>query len=180
MEIIPVEIEGLLLVRPTIHRDDRGSFLESFRADWLKAMGVEAAFVQDNESRSKKGVLRGLHFQCPPHEQGKLIRVISGSALDVSVDIRHRSPTYGKWFRTMLTPDEALMLWIPPGFAHGFLALEENTVFQYKCTGFYHHASEYTLLWNDPDLAIPWGFEQPLVSDNDRQGNPFRGLPRFF
>jgi len=180
MEIIPVNIEGLLFVRPEVHRDGRGSFLESFRADWFKAMGVEWTFVQDNESRSKKGVLRGLHFQRPPHEQGKLVRVISGSALDVAVDVRHRSPTFGKWFKAILSPDEALMLWIPPGFAHGYLAIEENTVFQYKCTGYYHPASEYTLLWNDPDLAIPWGIEQPLIAEKDRQGHPFRDMPRFF
>jgi dTDP-4-dehydrorhamnose 3,5-epimerase len=131
-------------------------------------------FVQDNQSLSQKGVLRGLHFQNPPHAQGKLVRVITGAVFDVAVDIRKNSPTYGKWFGLELTEKNKWMMYIPGGFAHGFATLQDNTIFSYKCTNFYDKASEDCILWNDPDLAIDWKIENPLLSEKDMQGRSFR------
>ena len=132
-------------------------------------------FVQDNESSSRKGVLRGLHFQLAPHAQGKLVRAVAGAVLDVCVDIRPGSASYGKHVKVLLTAADRTMLWIPSGFAHGFVSLEENTVFTYKCTAPYHPASERTIRWNDHDLAIDWGIADPIVSEKDRNGFPFAG-----
>ena len=131
---------------------------------------INADFVQDNESMSGKGVLRGLHFQRPPFAQGKLVRVVRGSVLDVAVDLRKNSKTYGKWESSVLSADNKLMMWIPEGFAHGFLVLEDNTIFQYKCTNYYNKESESGIIWNDPDLKINWGIENPVVSEKDLQG----------
>lgn len=176
MEIKRTPLEGVVVMRPRIFTDDRGHFLETFNARlFTEATGVEAHFVQDNESLSRAKVLRGLHFQLPPHAQGKLVRVLRGAVLDVVVDIRPGSPTHGRHFTQLLDDREKLMMWIPEGFAHGFLALEDNTVFAYKCTAFYHKASERTIRWDDPDLGIAWGVEDPIVSDKDREGAPFAG-----
>ena len=168
MIIKKTEIEGLLEIEPNVLQDDRGYFLESFRQNLLQSIGIEAHFVQDNESASKKGVLRGLHFQAPPHEQGKLVRVIKGSVWDVAVDIRVGSPTFGKHCAILLSEQNKKQFWIPPGFAHGFLVLEDDTIFSYKCTAYYNKESEGTLRWNDPTLGISWNFAEPILSEKDK------------
>lgn len=174
MEIVHTSLEGLLLLRPRIFADARGHFLETFNdQQFSKATGSQLPFVQDNESLSCKWVLRGLHFQVPPHAQGKLVHVVRGSVLDVCVDIRPGSPTLGRHFKAVLNGTGKEMLWIPPGFAHGFVALEDDTVFAYKCTDYYTPAAERTILWNDPDLAIDWDVSTPLISDKDAQGMSF-------
>lgn len=175
IERIPTPLDGLVLLRPRIFTDTRGHFLETFsQRAFEDLLGPSGAFVQDNESLSARDVLRGLHFQLEPHAQGKLVHVISGAVLDVCLDIRPASPTYGQHYKVRLDGSSKELLWIPPGFAHGFLALEEGTIFAYKCTAYYHPASERTILWNDPELAIDWGIERPIVSDKDQEGLPFR------
>lgn len=174
MEIIKTSLEGLLIVKPDVFEDDRGYFFESYNHEKFRNAGIDSRFVQDNESKSKKGVVRGLHFQVPPYEQGKLVRVITGSVLDVAVDIRKNSSTYGKWASLILTDKNKWMYWIPPGFAHGFVTLEDNTIFFYKCTNLYHKESERSILWNDPDLMIDWGIQDPVTSDRDKLSPKFR------
>lgn len=176
MEVTESRIKGLLLLRPKVFRDERGYFFESYRSDILMEAGLNLVFVQDNESKSQKGVLRGLHFQNPPHSQGKLVRVIKGAALDVAVDIRKESPTYGQHMTYELTEDNKTMLWIPEGFAHGFLTLENDTIFQYKCTGYYNKEAEGSIRWNDPELGIDWQILSPVVSDKDKNAPLFREL----
>ena len=173
MDIIKTPIEGLLVIKPNIFGDDRGYFFESWSKQSFTEVGLGLDFVQDNESLSSKGVLRGLHFQNPPYEQGKLVRVIKGAVLDVSVDIRKDSPTYGQHFSVELSEENKTIFWIPPGFAHGFLTLEDNTIFTYKCTGVYNKESEEALLWNDADLNIDWRIDTPLVSDKDLVAGSF-------
>ena len=174
MEALATPIEGLLLLRPRIFTDDRGRFLETFNEERFRQItGLELRFVQDNESSSRKGVLRGLHFQLDPHAQGKLVHTVRGAVMDVAVDIRPGSPTYGRHYKTRLDTATKHMLWIPPGFAHGFVALENDTVFAYKCTAYYHQPSERTILWNDPDLGIDWGVEDPVISEKDHKGHRF-------
>lgn len=168
MEIIKTSIPDVLIIKPTVHEDERGYFFESYHKQRLLDLGIAQEFVQDNESRSQRNVLRGLHYQVPPFEQGKLIRVISGSVLDVAVDIRRSSPFWGKWTSVVLTGANKLMLWVPPGFAHGFLCLEDNTVFAYKCTQYYNKSAERIIRWNDPDLKIDWGTANPVLSDRDK------------
>lgn len=176
-ERIHTALDGLVLLRPRIFSDQRGHFLETFsQRAFSELTDTGAGFVQDNVSLSAKNVLRGLHFQCEPHAQGKLVQVVRGAVLDVCVDIRPASPTYGKHYSVRLDGTSKELLWIPPGFAHGFLALADDTVFAYKCTDYYHPGSERTLLWNDPELAIDWGIEQPIVSEKDQKGVPFRTL----
>ncbi len=176
MELIQTSIQGLVLIKPDFFPDERGYFFESFQLEKFKALGIHATFVQDNESLSQKGVLRGLHFQRPPFAQGKLVRVVTGSVLDVAVDIRKGSPTFGQWIKAELSASNKMMMWIPEGFAHGFLVLENDTIFQYKCTNYYNRESEGGIIWNDPDLAIDWGITDPLVSEKDLQGVRFREL----
>ena len=176
MEIVKTEIDGLLILKPKVFKDNRGYFFESFRLDLIREAGVSLNFVQDNESKSQKGVLRGLHFQNPPFEQGKLVRVVSGSVLDVAVDIRTYSATYGKWFSYTLSGENKTLMWIPPGFAHGFLTLENDTIFQYKCTNYYDSTSEGSIRWNDPDLAIDWKFNDPIISEKDKSAPYFKEL----
>ncbi len=177
MEVERTPLEGLLVLRPKVFRDARGWFLESFNARAFQAAtGLEPAFVQDNESNSQAGVLRGLHFQAEPHGQGKLVRVITGAVLDVCLDIRPGSPTFGQHFALELTGEEKSMLWIPAGFAHGFRTLEDGTIFSYKCTGLYHPPSERTVLWNDPALGISWGITDPVLSAKDRAGIPLAAM----
>ena len=168
MEVIKTEIEGLLIIKPKVFEDSRGYFYESYNKERLREAGIDHEFVQDNQSLSSKGVLRGLHFQNPPYEQGKLIRVITGSVLDVAVDIRKNSPTYGRWLSAELSAVNKLMFWIPPGFAHGFATLEDNTVFFYKCTNVYNKQSEGSIRWNDPDLNIDWKTKSPILSEKDK------------
>tara|TARA_B110000444_G_C18681865_1_gene520134 strand:+ start:155 stop:697 length:543 start_codon:yes stop_codon:yes gene_type:complete len=180
MEIIKTPIEGLLLIRPKIFRDERGYFFESWSKDTFERNGLDFNFVQDNQSLSSKGVLRGLHFQNPPFSQGKLVRVIKGAILDVSVDIRKDSPTYGQYFSVELSEDNKTIFWIPPGFAHGFLTLEDNTIVTYKCTGIYNAASEASLIWDDATLNIDWRIDSPLVSDKDLLGVDFKNFDSQF
>lgn len=157
MKVIKTDIEDLYIIEPHIFGDERGYFFESFsERDFARLTGKKVHFVQDNESKSARGVLRGLHFQRAPHAQGKLVRVVSGAAIDVAVDIRHESPTFGKYHYTLLSGINKRMFYLPEGFAHGFLSLEDHTIFQYKCTDFYTPEAEGSILWNDPDIAIPW------------------------
>lgn len=174
MEVIKTKIAGLFILEPRVFVDERGSFTESYnKQNFEKEIGYSVDFVQDNQSVSRKNVLRGLHFQKPPFAQGKLVRVIKGAVLDVAVDIRKGSETYGQHVSVELSADNNRQFWVPAGFAHGFVALEEDTIFAYKCTNYYAPASEGTLLWNDKDLAIDWKVIDPLISDKDAKGEEF-------
>lgn len=168
MDIKFTPIEGLLIIEPQVFTDPRGYFYESYNKEKFVAAGINIEFVQDNQSLSQKGIVRGLHFQAPPFDQGKLVRVIQGAVLDVAVDIRKNSPTYGQNFSIELTAQNRTMFYIPPGFAHGFETLEDNTIFLYKCTDVYNKQSEGGLLWNDADLGIKWQSSNPLISDKDK------------
>ena len=176
MEKITVGIEGLLLFNPKVFKDERGEFFETYNYEKYASQLPNVNFVQDNLSKSHKNVLRGLHFQLPPFEQGKLVQVIKGRALDVAVDIRKNSKTYGHYFSVELSEINKIQFWIPPGFAHGFLSLEDDTLFAYKCTNNYSPGHEKTILWNDPQLNINWGEIQPIVSLKDLQGVPFNSF----
>ena len=174
MEIIKTELEGLLIIKPAVFEDERGYFFESYNLEKFIKAGIDVRFVQDNESKSKKGVVRGLHLQAPPFEQGKLVRVMRGSILDVAVDIRKDSPTFGKWASIELSGKNKWMYWIPPGFAHGFATLEDETIVFYKCTNVYNKEAERHFLWNDPDINIDWGIRDPVVSQRDSMAPRFR------
>ena len=177
MEIITTKIPDLLIIKPNVFRDDRGYFFESYNKEFFLSQGIDQNFVQDNESKSNKGVLRGLHFQRPPFAQGKLVRVIKGAVLDVAVDLRKSSPTYGQWESIELSEENKMMYWVPPGFAHGFVTLEDNTIFSYKCTNVYSKKSEGSIVWNDPDLNIEWGNGiEPLLSGKDKVGPDFKNF----
>lgn len=179
--ITKLEIEGLLLIDPRKFHDDRGYFFESFNtAKYNEILGSDHVFVQDNVSVSKKNVLRGLHFQHPPMAQGKLVSVLNGRVIDVAVDIRKDSLTYGQSCMVELSRENGLQFWIPPGFAHGFLALEDETVFNYKCTNYYSPEHEETLVWNDLDLAINWPIKNPIISDKDIVGKIFSNFETTF
>lgn len=168
------EIKDLLLINPRIFEDDRGLFYESFNErKYNEIFGSEINFVQDNISLSKKNVLRGLHFQKPPFAQGKLVTVLKGSVLDVAVDLRKNSVTYGKYEIVELSDKNKLQFWIPPGFAHGFCALEDDTIFSYKCSNYYSPEHEETIMWNDPELSIDWKIINPIVSEKDKIGKDF-------
>jgi dTDP-4-dehydrorhamnose 3,5-epimerase len=180
MEIIESYLKGLFVFKPKVFEDPRGYFFESYNKNNFKQVGLDLDFVQDNQSLSQKGVLRGLHFQTPPHAQGKLVRVITGAVLDIAVDIRSNSPTYGKWFGEELTEQNKWMMYIPEGFAHGFLTLQNNTIFSYKCTNFYNKNSEDCILWNDKDLNINWNVTSPLLSEKDLQGKIFKDFKSIF
>ncbi|MBK9283887.1 MAG: dTDP-4-dehydrorhamnose 3,5-epimerase [Sphingobacteriaceae bacterium] len=173
MEVIKTKINDLIIIQPKVFADERGYFFESYNESVFKAHQLDLKFVQDNQSLSQKGVLRGLHFQNPPHAQGKLVRVITGAVLDVAVDIRKNSPTYGQWHAVELTEENKTMFYIPPGFAHGFATLRDNTIFSYKCTNIYNKDSEGCILWNDPDLNIDWRVSNPKLSDKDLTGEKF-------
>lgn len=166
MKIRKTAIEGLVELVPRIFEDERGLFFESFNADVFDKLGLPKDFVQDNQSFSKKGVVRGLHFQRAPFGQGKLVRVVSGRVLDVAVDIRPESPTFGQYELFELSAELNNMAYLPEGFAHGFAALEDS-VFSYKCTNVYNKECEAGILWNDPELNIDWGVANPIVSDKD-------------
>lgn len=180
MQFTHLEPEGLVLIQPRIFQDERGYFYESYSADKFKEAGIPDEFVQDNQSLSAKNVLRGLHYQHPPFAQGKLVRVLQGAVIDVAVDIRKNSPTYGKHIMVELSAENKLMLWIPPGFAHGFLSLEDQTIFLYKCTSTYHKESESGIIWNDPELNIEWGINNPIVSDKDLELRSFSNIESRF
>ena len=164
-------LADLFVIEPTVFSDSRGYFFESFNEKKFEELtGALPHFVQDNQSLSSKDVVRGLHFQAPPFGQAKLVRVIRGAVLDVVVDIRKNSRTYGQHFSCELTDKNHLMMWIPEGFAHGFSSLQDDTVFIYKCTNYYNKASEGSVLWNDPSLKIDWKVKDPVVSEKDQQG----------
>ena len=180
MKFEKTALEGVFILIPKVFGDDRGYFFEPFNKKEFTANVGDFNFVQDNQSKSSKGVLRGLHFQNPPFEQGKLVRVIKGSVSDVIVDIRKSSKTYGKHLKVTLTESNFKMLWIPPGFAHGFETLEDNTIFAYKVTNYYNKESEGCILWNDPNLEIKWESEHPLVSDKDKTAKNFENFNSLF
>jgi len=174
MEIIKTKIQDLFIIKPDVFEDERGYFFESFSKEKFKALGLDLDFVQDNESKSQKNVLRGLHFQKPPYAQGKLVRVVKGAVLDVAVDLRKDSATYGQWETVELNEENKLMYWVPPGFAHGFLTLRDETVFTYKCTNVYNRESEGSLRWNDPTLNIDWGnIDNLILSEKDQKAPLF-------
>jgi len=180
MEVIETKLKGVVVLKPKVFEDARGYFFESYNANLFKAAGLDLNFVQDNQSLSQKGVLRGLHFQNNPWAQGKLVRVIKGSVFDVAVDIRKSSATYGQWFGLELNEKNKTMMYIPAGFAHGFATLEDDTIFSYKCTNFYDKASEDCLLWNDPDIGIGWPINDPLLSEKDLQGKRIKDFVSLF
>ncbi len=170
MNFLETSIPGLILIEPKVWKDERGYFYESYNQKAFKEAGINENFVQDNQSFSQRGTLRGLHGQAPPYGQGKLVRVIQGRVIDVAVDIRKESPTYGRQEAVELSADNFRMLWIPAGFLHGFVTLEDNTIFSYKVTNLYNKESEIGVIWNDPDLNIDWGIaEQDLIlSEKDK------------
>lgn len=172
MNFTPTNLEGLYIIEPSVFGDKRGYFMESFSQRRFTEAGINANFVQDNESLSNKGVLRGLHFQAPPYAQGKLVSVVHGAVFDVAVDIRRESPTYGMHFAAKLSAHNKRRLFIPAGFAHGFLTLEDNTIFQYKCTDFYAPQSEGGVAWNDPAFNIEWPLTDNLIISDKDQNNP--------
>ena len=180
MNIIETALPGALTIEPRVFGDSRGFFMETWNVGAFAAAGLDLAFVQDNHSRSQKGVLRGLHFQ-NPGPQGKLVRVTNGAVFDVAVDLRASSPTFGQWVGVELSAENKRMFWVPEGFAHGFLTLEDDTDFLYKCTAPYAPASEYTLAWDDPAVGIEWpdiGMA-PLVSEKDARGLALADVPVF-
>ena len=180
MNIIPTNLPGVIVIEPKVYVDKRGFFLETFREDVLLQAGINVHFVQDNHTRSSQGVLRGLHYQMT-QTQGKLVRVATGSVFDVVVDVRSGSPTFGQWFGTELNEDNIKMIYVPPGFAHGFVVLSETTDFIYKCTDYYHPESEQGIAWDDPDLNIDWSVaeiaEKISLSDKDKQNVKLKDQP---
>jgi len=169
MKITETSIEGLIIIEPRVFTDDRGYFYESYNKAKFKEIGIDTDFIQDNQSFSQKGAVRGLHGQADPFAQGKLVRVIAGRVLDVAVDIRKGSPTYGKYVSVELSAENKLLFWVPRGFLHGFAVLEDNTIFTYKVNNYYDKASEIGVVWNDPTLAINWGITagEALLSPKD-------------
>ena len=180
MKIIETDVKDVLIIEPRVFGDTRGFFMETWNAAAFREAGIDLHFVQDNHSRSQKGVLRGLHLQ-NPRPQGKLVRVVQGAVFDVAVDLRKSSPTFGRWTGVELSADNKRMFWVPEGFAHGFLTLEDDTDFLYKCTAPYAPQSEHTLAWDDPAVAIEWpdlGID-PIISEKDTRGLAFADVPVF-
>lgn len=181
MKIVDTALAEVKILEPAVFRDDRGFFMESWNARTFAAAGIDASFVQDNHSRSAKGVLRGLHYQIQS-AQGKLVRVVAGSVFDVAVDLRKPSPTFGRWVGVELSATNMRQCWIPPGFAHGFLSLEDGTELLYKCTDFYSAQAERSLLWNDPSIGIAWPLENigaPTLSGKDAAAKSFAQVEVF-
>ena len=178
MKIYPSKISEVLVLEPDVHADERGYFMETFRSSYLTKNGVELNFVQDNQSQSRIGTLRGLHYQLE-FPQGKLVRVISGTVFDVAVDIRKNSRTFGKWIGETLSAENKKQLWIPPGFAHGFLVLTKSAELFYKCTEYYHPEDDHSLLWNDPAVGIEWPIQnrEPILSEKDRIAQCLSQIP---
>jgi dTDP-4-dehydrorhamnose 3,5-epimerase len=174
MKFISTHIEGLMIIEPKIFGDQRGYFFESYHEKLFVENGIQTKFVQDNQSKSNKNVLRGLHFQSPPFAQAKLVRVTQGAVLDVAVDIRKNSKTYGQHVAIELNEYNQTMFFIPEGFAHGFLTLVDNTIFQYKCSAYYAPSAEKSLFWNDKQLDIKWNIENPIVSQKDQNALSFK------
>lgn len=169
MKFIETDLPGVIRIEPAVHSDDRGFFMETWQAKRFRDAGIDAEFVQDNFSQSSKGTLRGLHYQIE-QPQGKLVRVVSGEVLDVAVDLRKSSPGFGSWVAEILSADNKHQLWVPPGFAHGFLVLSDTATFEYKCTDYYAPEFERSIRWNDPDIGIDWPVavtQQPVLSGKD-------------
>jgi dTDP-4-dehydrorhamnose 3,5-epimerase len=180
-KLIETPISGLIIIETKIFKDDRGFFIESYNKEAFRRLGINTEFVQDNHSFSKKGVLRGLHFQLK-YPQGKLVRVISGRVFDIAVDLRKESPTFGKWFGVELLGDNGLQFYIPPGFAHGFIALEDSTHFFYKCTNYYHPEDESGIIWNDSTLNVKWPVDQVsklIISEKDSKLPTFKEVIKY-
>lgn len=167
MKIIETHLPGVIVIEPRVYGDKRGFFLETYREDVFQKAGVNAHFVQDNHSHSSYGVLRGLHYQML-QPQGKLLRISTGAVFDVAVDIRYGSPTFGQWYGTQLNDENMRMMYIPAGYAHGFVVLSESADFLYKCTDYYHPESEQGIAWNDPDIGIEWPISDVILSDKDK------------
>ncbi len=178
IKVTPCDIDGLYVIEPKVFGDERGYFVETYNKQEFASNGLDMEFVQDNQSKSKKGVLRGLHFQ-KQHPQGKLVRVLSGEVFDVAVDIRKGSDTYGKWFGVVLSEENMKQFYVPEGFAHGYYVLSDNAVFSYKCTDFYHPEDEGGILWNDPEIGIQWPVEdgvEVVLSEKDQRREGIRSL----
>ena len=167
MNVVQTKLHDCVIIEPKVFGDERGFFLETFQAErYLELAKIRLPFVQDNHSRSSRGVLRGLHFQ-KTKPQGKLVRVVRGKVYDVAVDMRKDSLTFGQWESVILSEDNKTQLWVPPGFAHGFVVLSDTADFEYKCTDYYDSSDEGSILWNDPELNIPWPIDNPILSDKD-------------
>ena len=176
MKVIVTKLPGVVIIEPVVHGDERGFFLETFQLERYRSLaGIDLPFVQDNHSRSRHGVLRGLHAQ-RGRPQGKLVRVARGTVYDVAADINPESPTFGQWVGVTLSDQDHRQLWIPPGYAHGFVVLSEYADFEYKCTDYYNPRGEYGVVWNDPDLAIDWPVDAPTVSAKDAELPRLDGL----
>lgn len=174
MEVTKTQVDGVLLIKPKVFGDERGYFVETYQKERYSEIGITHTFVQDNHSMSRRGILRGLHYQTK-HPQGKLVMVSLGAVFDVAVDIRPDSPTFGKWFGAILSQENQHQLWIPPGLAHGFLVLSDIAHFHYKCTDFYDPKNEASILWNDPELNIEWPFAEDVVlSQKDMNALSFK------
>lgn len=180
MEVLKTELDGLLIIKPKVFGDERGYFFESYNEEVYRNAGINLCFVQDNISKSKKGTIRGLHYQVGDKAQGKLCKVIYGKVLDVAVDIRFGSPTFGKYFSSELSEDNHTQLWIPPGFAHGFSVLSDEAIFSYKCTALYSKQHERAILFNDKHLNIDWKVDDPIVSDKDLKAVQFCDIQKDF
>lgn len=180
MEVIKTEIDGLLVIKPNVFGDERGYFFESYNEESYRNAGIDLSFVQDNISKSKKGTIRGLHYQIGNKAQGKLCKVIYGKVLDVAVDIRFGSPTFGKYFSSELSEENHTQLWIPPGFAHGFSVLSEEAIFSYKCTALYSKEHERSIIFNDSSLNINWKVDSPIVSKKDLKAPLLKDIQKDF
>lgn len=180
MEAVKTELEGVILLKPNVYPDSRGYFYESFNVDRYKDAGIDFPFVQDNISRSVKGTIRGLHYQIGEFSQGKLCQVVFGKVLDVAVDIRFGSPTFGKYYAVELSDENNYQLWIPPGFAHGFSVLSDEAVFSYKCTALYSKKDERSIIFNDQDINVDWKTETPVISEKDLQAKKFNEIEKDF
>ncbi|WGL29299.1 dTDP-4-dehydrorhamnose 3,5-epimerase [Pectobacterium versatile] len=178
MQVIDTAVHGAKIIQPKVFGDARGFFLETFeKKRYQKMLDIDVDFVQDNHSRSSKGVLRGLHFQ-KTNPQGKLVRVVRGEVFDVVVDIRQDSPSYGEWCGVTLSEENKTQFWLPPGLAHGFVVLSDIADFEYKCTDYYDPSDEGCLLWNDPEVGIEWPITDPLLSEKDKLGKLFKDLTK--
>ena len=176
MNVLTCDISDLLIIEPKVFGDARGFFLETWNRRRYQEAGLDADFVQDNVSFSRRGILRGLHFQ-NPKPQGKLLQVLQGEVFDVAVDIRRHSPSFGKWHGVVLSGDNKRQFYVPPGFAHGFAVLSDTVLFQYKCTELYSPKDELAIRWDDPDIGIDWPLKDPLLSERDSKGSRLRDLP---
>lgn len=177
MKILPTEIPDVIVIEPDVFGDERGFFMESWNRQRYRDAGITDDFVQDNFSLSRRGILRGMHFQ-NPKAQGKLVSALQGEVLDVAVDLRTASPTFKRWVAVVLSSENKRQMFVPPGFAHGFLVLSETALFHYKCTELYARAHERSFRWDDPEIGIAWPVREPVLSERDKRAPLFRDLPR--